>query len=903
MKLISARFRNLIGLYRPSGKEEIYINFTKCRHKIILIMGPNGHGKSTLINALSPLPESASCYVEGKEGFKEIEYIDSGNIYKLTIIYPITNVGKRGQTKAFFKEIRPSGEEIEYNATGNITSYKSVLYDKFNLDPNFIALSQLSMEDKGIVDKTPTERKKFVSNILNTVEAYNNILKALTKRSSIFRSMINSITSKIDTIGDEEILKGRLQSIETRLGFLMSEKEKIQKSISENEAAINLIDPDGSMQSLYERLSLDLNKINNDMDAIVLSVKRYKYKDEEQCAKLYKEVSESISKIDMDIKYDKSYISDLLVSREEESKSIEQKRQRVMSLTSDFLYDDLVNNISSLKNNIKEYTNIFNTIGIENFSITKEEYITGLNTLKELKDMVDSIRSYSSMDFIKKAVDNVLREIDLNKDLLEYNDYKNSLEMQLNEARNKISYYNGLLKKLDVLEKRPSKCNINNCSFIKDALEAEANKPQQMIDLYNEKIDKLLSDLDSVIEIIDNNNELLRLSVTINNIIRSINNNSSILKKLPNGYIFSDTNLFLQKLCGGDTFNEINELYKYINYANIFEKYKYDKEALTKLESEFKIYESKNQIIEEINKDIEDLTIKLNGIISDIEDKNNKIKQNTLLLENRYKELNNINEALTLFNSYNVLNTKKKDILSKINTVSNNISNIEKCISNLNNLNGTLININNEIKPISKESDEIKYSLTKLHEYKEELSEYNEKYELTETIKDYSNPTKKGIQNVFIKMYMGKTISMSNKLLSLLFNGTLSLGKYVIDENEFRIPCISSTSNIPNDDIKSCSSGEKSMISMVISFALLKQSSTKYNILKLDELDGPLDQNNRSQFLVVLDMIMEMLDVENCLMISHSSEAELSNVDIIWLANENMQPPSGNIIYSYQDTV
>ena len=47
----------------------------------------------------------------------------------------------------------------------------------FNLDPNFVSLSQLSSEDMGIVSKKPSERKKFVASIVESIEVYNDIYR------------------------------------------------------------------------------------------------------------------------------------------------------------------------------------------------------------------------------------------------------------------------------------------------------------------------------------------------------------------------------------------------------------------------------------------------------------------------------------------------------------------------------------------------------------------------------------------------------------------------------------------------------------------------------------------------------------------------------------------------------
>ena len=191
---------------------------------------------------------------------------------------------------------------------------------------------------------------------------------------------------------------------------------------------------------------------------------------------------------------------------------------------------------------------------------------------------------------------------------------------------------------------------------------------------------------------------------------------------------------------------------------------------------------------------------------------------------------------------------------------------------------------------------QIKHGLIVLKEYKEELELYTAKYNKVEIIKKYSSPSK-GIQTLFMELYMNKTISLTNELLSLLFDGEYVLGQFVINESEFRIPCIGS--GLPNDDISSMSTSQICMISMILSFALLQQSSTKYNILKLDEIDGGLDTTNRLHFLTILEKQMEILNTEQVFIISHNSEMNYDNCDIIQLKSDENITTNGNFIYKY----
>ncbi len=912
MKFKSARFIGLIGVCRASGLKEIFIDFTKCTHKIILIMGKNGSGKSTIEDALTPFPDPVSKYLPHEEGLKEIEYImNDGTEYKIRIEYPINKMGERIQTKAYIEK-NVNGNIIELNPNGNIGSYKDVLYNEFYLDSNFIALSQLSVENRGLVEKTPAERKKFVANgaIINSIEVYNNIYTTLNKRSSIFKSMINSIVAKIDSIGNEENIVSTLVSLDNRIKRLEINKNQLTKELSDVESIVKLTDPNGELQHKYSTLQVQIKSIQDELDTINLFLKQIdsKSKNEpyslmtslENCILYEKELNRKIIKLQSEIDQTKDQIQSSLVSREEESKSINLKVTRLKALQSEYNYQDLLEEMKKTKKNISDDLAMFQSIGVSpETTISKDEFATGLNTLKLLKEQVDIIRSYHYDSEIQVAVDYELNGKSIMDDIHKVESKIDELTLQKMEVRENIKYYNGLMDRLDILDQRPETCKIDTCSFIKDALDAKKEQPEiKLEELYELQKDLIVqyekfSEKESFLK------NVSKVSYSIQIIIRYINNNRTILDKLPNGHIFSDENEFLNRLLNGSTFDDINILYQYIDQANVFEDYKYNLEVLKSLESEYKIYQSKTIIIEEIENDIESIQIKLDKITKEIDTKNQ------IILE-KQKELQRSHSCIEV-----LINTKDKYIhkkelefslrekLSELESIANKMKEIEESIQRINTINQSILNIDNELIPIKNERDKLKFSMDRLVEYKSELQVYQDKYEKIELIKKYSSPSKAGIQNLFIEVYMGQTLNLANQLLSKLFNGTLELDRYIINDKEFRIPCKSLESSIVNDDISSCSTAQKCMISMIISFALLKQGSTKYNILRLDEIDGGLDQDNRAMFIDVLNEIMDIMEVQHCIMISHSSEAVLEDTDIILLSPVGGDIPKGNIIFTY----
>src|SRR5699024_4385439 len=209
---------------------------------------------------------------------------------------------------------------------------------------------------------------------------------------------------------------------------------------------------------------------------------------------------------------------------------------------------------------------------------------------------------------------------------------------------------------------------------------------------------------------------------------------------------------------------------------------------------------------------------KLNAVTKDIEEYQSKISEYTTTIS---KNKETISVVESILDKYINRDSKAKDLHElevRLQEISNSVKAIEDAIKSINDIKSRITDIGNELNPSTETRDKMRFSLDRLKEYKEELSKYQTNYDLIELIKKYSSPTKGGIQNLFIQVYMGQTLNIANSLLRMLFNGTLVLDDYVINDKEFRIPCKSLESPIVNDDISSCSTAQKCMISMILSF-------------------------------------------------------------------------------------
>ena len=897
MRYKSIELINYAGIYNGMGVNQISIDFTKCISNKIIIRGSNGSGKSTLINAINPNPDSNDCFIPNVEARKNICLTNNGVDYIIRYIHPVTNSG-RGTTKGYISKTI-NGQMVELNPNGNISSCKDILYEEFNLDSNFISLSKLSSEDRGLVDNKPAERKKLVNSIISVLDTYNGIYKNLSKKSSTFKQLINSLTYKIDSLGNELQLTSRLQNIENRLNTLEDERVSTIEAI----AAVKL------------RINEYMNILrDNSYDAVVSELKDISSHNKVLRAQILKKLQDfgitNINSIESFNSYLEKQIiitegeidslgresSTLLSQREVEYNDLQNKRARLDSLQSEHNYFDLKNSMQSLRSTINNYDSVFNQMGLMNINlITKSEYDSAMEALKYLKELAINTISTWQPDLIKYVIDN---ESDILNMIGSINFLKSRLEQEKQskaELDTEIAVYISKQDLINELTNRPVNCKIDDCPYIKSAVDAATKYPQ-------EELNKLLSSSEyhqNEIDVLSKNikmyEEYAEIINAITNIRRELKSKMKFISKLPVRPDFEES--FINRIIELDSFSDIDALYAYVDCGNMIEEYKVAKEQLLKYESEYKIYEAKNDIIESIAKDVELLVEKTTILANQIDDNNSKISELQIKLNDMRKAKTKVEGLIVKLKEDLKPSEEREAELTKIkNSLDINSIEIDKLHGELETLNMNLAAVNNDIKTLMDEKESIKHSIILLEEYKIELQDYSAKYTKIEKIKYYSSPST-GIQTLFMQLYMNKIISTANELLSLLFNGEFVLQPFVINENEFRIPCLGS--GLLHDDISSMSTAQKCMISMILSFSILNQSSTKYNVIMLDEIDAGLDTMNRGFFIDLLDRLMFMLHAEQCFMISHNNELNTAICDLILLKSNSNDAYQGNVIWQY----
>ena len=873
MKLLSIRLENYIGIYNGRGDNIIEVDLSQSTSNIVIIRGANGSGKSTLLKALSPIQDDNSAIIPGMEGKKTLRYLYNNELYEILYVHPAKADGSRGQVKM---QVYKGMNRVELNPTWNVTSGKDIIFDLFNLDANFLTLSQLSSEDRGLADKKPAERKKFVNSIINGIEVYNNMYKVITKKYSTFKNMINTISSKIRQIGNIEELNARFINISKQVEDISRERDKAVIETSKIDAEIGILTRDNNLEEFYKineeiRENIDYIRASK---AQVINLSKGELSSED-LNELQTTIDSSLRTFDKDIakwKAEEAVANSKIesISREKEDtfKSLQTKITKRSTLLdggfsdSDLnLYKDTKEKIATLDNDISNLNSSIKTLSEAEALVNAMDMIVPV--IDSLYNGLDVTPRKDKYDFVKTTLGNDGKYVDQTVELTRT---YNEVSREVAELESEVLAYEILFDKAKSLALRPKECKIDSCSFVKEAIEASSKDPENRINQINKEISESKTLLKSIEKDIESFKELYDFNRRFTNLHGMVLSFRKLLEKSPVKYII-DPHSLLASLDHMETlmadFNQIRGIYNIM-----VTKSKYE-DIIESLKEPAAKYEANKALIDELDSDIASLKDKLTTIDNQLIIEKDAISETTTDIALTEFKIEVYTKCKSLVDECIGLEARNDELQGQINSLSDVAYKVKDLESQMVESKARADRLNDDLNAILNERDKIASNKTLLEDYLRDLALYNKNFSILETIRYYLSPTT-GIQTVFMRTYMGNIILKANELLSLIFNGQFIIQPFVINESEFRIPCLGN--GLVNDDISSMSTSQICMISMILSFAILANSSTDYNILKLDEIDGGLDTENRIQFIGLLKQLITMVGCEQCFLISHNME-------------------------------
>lgn len=904
MRITRLKLENFIGIKHGLDRDVVEITCPKGDNRIVMLLGGNGSGKSTIMEQLNPFKEGVSerkdLILEGKVGRKEVD-IETENGDKYEIIHTYTK-----SAQSFIKK-----NGVELNENGGVRTFEEILTKELGITKDYSRIGNIGSNTRSFVDFVRAERKNYIGKFLNIEE--------MMEKYAVVNNKLKLLKKDISTVGSE---LGRFKN-----------KEEIETEIKQTEEF--LVEIETELKKLYEEqgaVTANLTRANTDLDGTSESLLESRITEKQNDIETNKEIKESLKDFITDIdnpEVGRDVIQDEISTIQTE---ISVNASEVQNKT--LLQNDYKNKVAALKVEIQSFGNPEDLEKIKKDIAEVTEKIEKIKNkirsnpygqivngmIKEHSDVARNIEKFRNFtNFIEKYFVELSRNSFMrtktNIKLFFDEDFDIEIESQAKEIKKVLQSQNTILEKtqkergikeghvcqLKNLEKRPVECNIDSCPFIKDAYE-HRNVVSEITKI-DDDICALKNDIESLNIKLENLKELQTLYVNFQNALKNVDIRNNPIYAL----LVKEKSLIEWVEGSISDFKVAHEsITENIESAIIdFSEYSSLRAKLVSFESAKLAIEDKDSTVrEKYLSDINENNEKIELLNKEISELRKVGSEKTDLLNKKYKELDVYNSFIQACSKLNSAVTMLSTISSEYKRVSE--TNKLKIALELrkSEIEGRILELTKVQTEKKTSVDGLKAILVQVEKLGGKLATLNTDYAPVNAVAQALSPTT-GIPLVLMKTYLEETETIANELLDIAFDGEFKI-KFVTNDKEFAIQVLSKDNLKP--DIKMASQGEIAITTISISLALIEQSIGMYNILCLDEIDGPLDIGNRTKFIDILDSQIKKLGIEQVFVISHNDAFDTAPMDLILLKGNSVNTENEtfmenkNIIFNVYDS-
>lgn len=855
MKINRLILKNFSAVKNAMNANEISIDFSNATNKVCLLIGPNGSGKTTILSQLHPFSDVGNLDVRNgnnlilkdKEGYKEIEIQKDDSIYVIKHFYT-PQKDKNHSVKSY---IIKNGNDL--NVNGNVTSFKEIVKEELQIEPEYLKLIRLGSNVTSMIDLTATERKNFMSKIMDEIGVYLEYYKSINQKIRQLEELMSHTLDKIKRLEIDDT-ENELKEIEDKKSILKSIEDNYIKISSEITSLSEFVNSIGNRSVYYSECTKITNRFNK-MTDILQNDKSIKDINSEIYSKKISELTNEINALENEENANTFIVKNLVTQLDGFHNQIHTlELQLAKEANTDKEIAMMNENIKKIRLKLREFE-----ANLKDFSpsFTKSEFDSFYSFILNIQKILN--RTY---EFGSKPIEKVIE--------------------LLRQNRNVINYINRHL--IDIDDKVDDRTSLFMSTIMtrfllgKENIEINCKEECQAKTLFYQ-IQNLLQNSD-VEDKSDNAQFYHDMEFVYNNlkvVLSQFKDYEEIINKLPDDVKedFLTENIYknitkLSIIYDEKRMNEISSLItEYDAYLSTVNTYNEQEASLLKFSSLSNSEYIKDQI------DFLSLQIK------DSEEKMKDLKNRNVEISSLIKELN-----MSLEHNTDIKETIEEydDVKKKYDEYT---STKEKVISNLSRIKELEVSLLDYERDKNKLTEEIQNSISRLDQFKslqKDYKNFSKLYDDLCVLKD-SLSSKTGIPLRIISNYLDNTNEITNDFLDIAYDGKIYIDNFNITATEFSIPFINNGVHI--DDVKYASQGELSFLSIALSFALSSQVLSKYNIMLLDEIDGPLDTSNREKFIKILEAQMDKIDSEQNFLITHNAMFSSYPVDILDLSFEN----------------
>lgn len=846
--------KNYAAIKAGMGVEHLKLNIPRNGNRITLLMGENGSGKSAILDQLQPYSTSignvrsgvGNTIIEGKQGYKYIRYDVNGTTIE------IKHFMTERTTKSYI-----SKNGVELNENGNVTSFKELVEIELNISEDTITLMKLGANTTTFLKMSSSKRKDFAADILSEVNVFLQMYKKANEKFRYIRSVIKSVSGKLaslNVIDRESLLKDISDATELLNQYNISR----DTLVGERATLISKLEPHrgytvSNLKEEIKEIKENINKLEFDLSAAkLLNITGL-------TNNLKKANSEEL-RLTTEVTSAKNERDALTEQRESNLTKIQEIKAKLAIMSSGLEVNDLVRLLTKYnrqRETLKEKYKDFHP------NVSSNDFRRVLEIFKEL----ERIAGYTN-EFSQAGVVDVIGRL--------YNDEKVDVALQM-EFKAKSRELEAIKAKMLAKESTPD--NIPKVMVFKKNTGCTCpfeNFYNVMTGIDKSEAKVIKNEIREAEEALEYIDEKFIILNNINLIKMTVEANKELVDRLPEGLLDFKT-IIVNISQSMPIYNE-GRITSFINMMEEYEEMKTLDDKIVNIQSELNKLRSSTDVFEMLNKDL----LERESSISSIDEKYLAATDKVMVIS---EELNavtiwkeELEFSIDLYNKSQSSFEELKEMKDKLNNLEDIYTLVTSTIPLVTGISDKISRIDRDIDLQSRTLETMKKKLASMNELEGELATLNNNYEKITLIRE-SLSSKEGMPLLYIDLFMADINSQINNLISRVYGDKLEVQKFIIDETQFTIPYTSN--GVLVKDISMVSQGEESFVSLAISFAFINRAleeqgisdltpSAVYNIVSMDELDGPLDKDKRHHYLDIIEEQINKVGAEQVFLTSHN---------------------------------
>lgn len=779
--------------------------------KIIIVTGPNGSGKTSLLRQITHPLSSHDRINRVKagvdEGYVEMDINYYGTEYKVKHLYSRSKPGQSPKVLSYlFKNV--NGKMVNMVENGLPTNFKSVCEVELGYSDYMFDILNIGSHNRGIIEKTNANRLEYLKKVTNQ-DTLTVLKDNVNTNYTQYNANSNYIKNELSKYEDVTELARRMKLLKSESIEVTTDKENLNKELLKLQNT-DVSELDNMKDSLkgYKKDLDNIDKIKNTMISI-LNDPKVTYR------RLVTALQNKIVKIETTLSFN--------------DKRLEEVTEEYMKLK-DMNNEDLIKEKETIEQRIQVLTDKYKN---KDYPESSTEKVLSLLTI--VNNNIDRILTTdgSLVLFLNNHIEQLK---DPSSDLVD-------------EIENKLK---SLYEERDKIEK-----DLDNLSFSKALTESSYDEKCEIPTcpirvMFEKEIEKL-----NVHDILKDN--LKRVKGEIN----SANEDRTIT--------IDGVNLY-KSIIRHNTDEVLTELSKYepVRFIDVVENSTLMNRLSDKL-NEHKMFITDQQELDKLNERL----FSLKDVISKIDNNNKNrlasldnelasldesIKENKTELSKTKSQLYELQKVTP---SQELENTELRDIDSYRKSIELDYNRLEETINSLANISVAIAEIEYKIK----EKDKI---LTENTEEFYKLKSTIERVQLLE--KDFSKTQEHVEKLKVLKDVVGKYLPARildsyltdvAKLVNYLLDGIMTIR---FDTSEgIEIYCTIRAEERPASVL---SQGERSMLSVALLIAFKK--AIKWDVISVDEGSAALDEENKDKYMSMITRYIEAIDtVKQVFIVSH----------------------------------